>query len=201
MLSSNIGEVLTIFIASLLSLFGMSLGVPLAPIHLLWINLITDSLPAFGLGMERPNENIMKDKPRPASEGFFANKLLVHIVVEGFAIGALTLISYIIGNKVNHTVGQTMAFLTLSSCQLFHAFNVKTEDSVFKKGIFNNKSLNLAFVIGFILQLLVIYIPGLNSVIFDLEALSFEYLFISIGLAFSIVVFMEIAKLLGYRKK
>lgn len=201
LLSSNIGEVLTIFIASLLSLFGIALGVPLAPIHLLWINLITDSLPAFGLGMERPNDDIMKEKPRPANEGFFANKLLLHIVVEGFVIGLLTLSSYMIGNMVSHAVGQTMAFLTLSSCQLFHAYNVKTDGSVFKKGIFNNKVLNMAFIIGFVLQLLVIYIPGLNTVVFDLVALSPKYLLISISLAFSIVVFMEIAKLFGYRKK
>lgn len=200
LLSSNIGEVLTIFIASILSLFGLSLGVPLAPIHLLWINLITDSLPAFGLGMERPSKEIMKEKPRPASEGFFANKLLVHIVAEGFVIGLLTLISYIIGNQVSHTIGQTMAFLTLSSCQLFHSYNVKTDSSVFKKGIFNNKALNIAFVIGFVLQLCVIYIPGLNNVVFDLVALDISHLLISIGLAFSIVIVMEIAKLLGYRK-
>ena len=201
LLSSNIGEVLTIFIASLLSLFGMSLGVPLAPIHLLWINLITDSLPAFGLGMERPNDDIMKDKPRPANEGFFANKLLLHIVVEGFIIGLLTLSSYMIGNIVSHGVGQTMAFLTLSSCQLFHAYNVKTDGSVFKKGIFNNKALNVAFVVGFVLQLLVVYVPGLNTVVFDLVALNPIHLLISVGLAFSMVIFMEIAKLFGYRKK
>ena len=200
LLSSNIGEVLTIFIASLLSLFGLSLGVPLAPIHLLWINLITDSLPAFGLGMERPSENIMKEKPRPANEGFFANKLLLHIVVEGFVIGLLTLTSYIIGNKVSHGVGQTMAFLTLSSCQLFHSYNVKTDHSIFKKSIFNNKALNISFLVGFVLQLCVIYIPGLNTVVFNLVALKPIYLLISIGLAFAIVIIMELAKLFGYRK-
>ena len=201
LLSSNIGEVLTIFIASLLSLFGLSLGVPLAPIHLLWINLITDSLPAFGLGMERPGNEIMKEKPRPSKEGFFANNLLLHIVAEGFVIGLLTLFSYIIGNRVSHGIGQTMAFLTLSSCQLFHSFNVKTDHSVFKKGIFNNKALNISFIIGFALQLCVIYIPGLNNVVFDLVALDLAHLSISIGLAFVIVIVMEIAKLLGYRKK
>jgi len=201
LLSSNIGEVLTIFIASMLSLFGISLGVPLAPIHLLWINLITDSLPAFGLGMEKPNNEIMREKPRPASEGFFANKLLLHIVVEGFIIGMLTLTSYMIGERISHTVGQTMAFLTLSSCQLFHAYNVKTDHSLFNKETFNNKVLNLAFIIGFALQICVIYIPGLNNVVFSLEALKLTELLISVGLAFSIVIIMEIAKLFGYRRK
>ena len=143
----------------------------------------------------------MKEKPRPASEGFFAYKLLVHIVIEGFVVGLLTLLSYIIGNRVSHSVGQTMAFLTLSSCQLFHAYNVKTDMSVFRKGILNNKALNIAFVVGFVLQLMVIYIPGLNNVVFDLVALNFKYLLISVGLAFSIVIFMEVAKLFGYRKK
>lgn len=200
LLSSNIGEVITIFVASLLSLIGYKLGVPLAPIHLLWINLITDSLPAFGLGMERPDDDIMNKKPRKINEGFFANKLGLSIAIEGMLIGLLTLISYIIGEKTDHITGQTMAFLTLSSCQLFHAFNIKSEHTIFTKQTFNNRFLNVAFIIGFVLQMAVIYIPGLNSKIFSLTALSFSQFIISVLLAFSIVVIMEIAKLFGYRK-
>lgn len=200
LLSSNIGEVVTIFIASLLSVFGLSLGVPLAPIHLLWINLITDSLPAFGLGMERPDNEIMNEKPRKSSEGFFANKLGLHIAIEGIIIGLLTLASYMIGEKIDHTTGQTMAFLTLSSCQLFHAYNVKTDHTLFSKKTFNNKFLNIAFLVGFALQVIVIYVPGLNNVVFSLTPLTLNYFLISVGIAFSIVVFMEVAKLFGYRK-
>ena len=200
LLSSNIGEVMTIFAATLLTLFGLSLGTPLASIHLLWINLITDSLPAFGLGMEKATDELMKQKPRPKTEGFFANKLGLEIIIEGMIIGLLTLIAYIIGEQIDHTTGQTMAFLTLSSTQLFHAYNVKSHKSVFRKETFNNKFLNFAFIIGFVLQLLVIYIPGLNSVVFSLTPLSLVNFIISVGLAFSIVIIIETAKLFGYRK-
>ena len=200
LLSSNIGEVMTIFAATLLTLFGLSLGTPLASIHLLWINLITDSLPAFGLGMEKATDELMKQKPRPKTEGFFANKLGLEIIIEGMIIGLLTLIAYIIGEQIDHTTGQTMAFLTLSSTQLFHAYNVKSHKSVFRKETFNNKFLNFAFIIGFVLQLLVIYIPGLNSAVFSLTPLSLVNFIISVGLAFSIVIIIETAKLFGYRK-
>lgn len=202
LLSSNIGEVITIFIASIISLFVIGgIGVPLLPIHLLWINLITDSLPAFGLGMEKASDSLMKEKPRPKNEGFFANKMFVHIFVEGVIIGLLTLLAFLIGEKQSLEIGQTMAFLTLSSTQLFHAFNVKSDSTIFSKNTFNNKFLNFAFILGFVLQLLVIYIPFVNNVIFGLVALNITNLLISVGLAFSIVIIMEIAKLLGYKRR
>ena len=182
LLSSNIGEVLTIFLASFIALFGLNLGVPLSPIHLLWINLITDSLPAFGLGMEKASNDEMDKMPRPKTEGFFANKLGYEIALEGILIGVLTLVAYLIGSKQDHIVGQTMAFFTLSSLQLFHSYNIKSEKSIFKQNIFNNKSLNFAFVIGFILQLVVIYTPGLNTNVFGLVALQLKDLLICLGL-------------------
>ena len=200
LLSSNIGEVITIFIASCLVLIPMftGLGTPLSPIHLLWINLITDSLPAFGLGMEEPESDVMNRKPRGAKEGFFSNGLMGKIIFEGIIIGLLTLSAYLIGNfAFNHVIGQTMAFLTLSSTQLFHAFNVKSDQSIFSKQTFNNKFLNMAFIVGFVLQLFVIYCPGLNSAVFKFEALSLVQLLISVGLALVIVVIMEISKLIN----
>lgn len=200
LLSSNIGEVLTIFLASFIALFGLNLGVPLSPIHLLWINLITDSLPAFGLGMEKASNDEMDKMPRPKTEGFFANKLGYEIALEGILIGVLTLVAYLIGSKQDHIVGQTMAFFTLSSLQLFHSYNIKSEKSIFKQNIFNNKSLNFAFVIGFILQLVVIYTPGLNTNVFGLVALQLKDLLICLGLSFMIVIVMEIAKAFGYKR-
>ena len=199
LLSSNIGEVLTIFVASLIAVVGsIDLGIPLLPIHLLWINLITDSLPAFGLGMEKPSEDIMKDKPRDKKEGFFANKLGLHIALEGICIGGLTLASYLIGDLIfkDVNIGQTMAFLTLSSLQLFHSYNVKSDKSLLHKTTFNNKMLNIAFIIGMSLQFVVIYVPGVNDV-FKLSPLAIEPLFISLGLAFAIVIIMEIYKLVS----
>ncbi|MGM9969018.1 MAG: cation-translocating P-type ATPase [Anaeroplasma sp.] len=197
LLSSNIGEVITIFVASLLSVFGLKLGVPLLPIHLLWINLLTDSLPAFGIAMEEVNDDVMTVKPKPVNESFFANKLGLKIAFEGILIGILTLVSYIIGNNIfeSHIVGQTMAFLTLSTTQLFHAFNVKSDKSIFSKSTFNNKILNIAFIIGFLLQLFIIYCPGVND-IFKFTALNISSFLISIGLSSIIIVVMEFGKLI-----
>ncbi len=207
LLSSNIGEVITILFASIISIIlvatgNAALGVPLSAIHLLWINLITDSLPAFGLGMEKPDDKIMNNPPRDKKEGFFANGLVYHIALEGLMIGLLTLGSYIIGEKVfgDHIVGQTMAFLTLSGCQLFHAFNVKSDSTVFSKKTFNNKMLNLAFVLGFVLQFAVMYIPGLHDTVFGLASLSLAQVGIALGLSFTTVIVMEIFKLFGYRR-
>lgn len=201
LLSSNIGEVIAIFVSSIIALFiPNGLGIPLLPIHLLWINLITDSLPAFGIGMEKADSKLMKEKPRDKNESFFANNMFLHIILEGLIIGLLALAAFLIGNQQSLAIGQTMAFLTLSTTQLFHAFNVKSDSSIFNKSIFNNKFLNFSFIIGFLLQVLVIYTPFINTVIFNLEPLSFSNLLISIGLAFCIIIIMEISKLLGYKQ-
>ena len=197
LLSSNIGEVITIFVASLLTAFGISnLGTPLLAMHLLWINLITDSLPAFGIGMEEPEDNIMDGKPRSKNEGFFANGYAWKICVEGLIIGALTLIAYIIGGQISHALGQTMAFLTLSSTQLFHAYNVKSHHSVFSPKSYKNKFMNFAFILGFTLQIFVIYCPGVKD-LFEFAPLPFSHFAICIGLSLVIVLIMEISKLVN----
>lgn len=195
LLSSNIGEVLTIFVASLLTAFGIiNLGTPLAAMHLLWINLITDSLPAFGIGMEEAEDTVMDSKPRSKNEGFFANGYAWKICLEGLIIGAVTLIAYIIGEQVDHSVGQTMAFLTLSSTQLFHAYNVKSNHSVFSKKSYKNKFMNFAFLLGFGLQVFVIYCPGIQD-LFEFAPLHIEYFAISIALSLVMVAIMEVYKL------
>ena len=195
LLSSNIGEVLTIFVASLLTAFGIiNLGTPLAAMHLLWINLITDSLPAFGIGMEEAEDTVMDSKPRSKNEGFFANGYAWKICLEGIIIGAVTLIAYIIGEQVDHSVGQTMAFLTLSSTQLFHAYNVKSNHSVFSKKSYKNKFMNFAFLLGFGLQVFVIYCPGIRD-LFEFAPLHIEYFAISIALSLVMVAIMEVYKL------
>lgn len=197
LLSSNIGEVFTIFIASLIAVFSnVNIGIPLLPIHLLWINLITDSLPAFGIGMEEVEDDVMYEKPRLKNESFFADKLGLKIFIEGIIIGSVTLASFLIGEFVfnDSSIGQTMAFFTLSSTQLFHAYNVKSHYSIFNKKNYQNKFLNFAFFLGFILQFMVIYIPGVNT-IFKFTGLNIYQLLISLGLSLIIVVVMEIVKL------
>ena len=201
LLSSNIGEVITIFVASLITAFtSINLGTPLAAMHLLWINLITDSLPAFGIGMEEADDTIMDNKPRSKDEGFFANGYAWKIVLEGIIIGAVTLVAYIIGNNVDHTLGQTMAFLTLSSTQLFHAYNVKSDNSIFSPKSYKNKFMNFAFIIGFALQVFVIYTPGVQD-LFEFAPMHFKYFAICIGLSLIMVVIMEIYKLILRKKQ
>ncbi|MFV0479384.1 MAG: calcium-translocating P-type ATPase, PMCA-type [Anaerorhabdus sp.] len=192
LLSSNIGEVFTIFMASVLSLFGMNYGVPLLPIHLLWVNLITDSLPAFALGMEPAEDGIMNDAPRPKNESFFANHLGWTIAWQGIMIGSLTLISYLIGNQASHDVGMSMAFMTLSMGQLFHSFNMKSSKTIFSKSLFNNKYLWLSFGVGVLLQFLVMYTPA--NAIFNLVPLSWSFLLTALVLSMGPIVIVEIVK-------
>lgn len=197
LLSSNIGEVITIFLASLISAIGFNeIGVPLLPIHLLWINLITDSLPSFGIGMEEIDDDVMSEKPRAKNEGFFAHGLGFKIAFEGIVIGLITLTAYLLGVFVfkSHPVAQTMAFLTLSTTQLVHSYNVKSEHSIFSKHTFKNRFINFAFIFGFAMQLIVIYTP-LNT-IFKFEALDWLPLLTSLGLSLVLTVIMEISKLI-----
>ena len=197
LLSSNIGEVLTIFLASLISIVipGSGFGVPLLPIHLLWVNLITDSLPAFALGLEPTEENIMDRQPRKKDEDFFSNGLMFTIIWQGIMVGTLTLISYAFGESINHETGMTMAFVTLSAAQLFHSFNVKSHASVFSKQIFNNKYLWGSALLGAGLQVVIINIPFFAN-IFKLVPLSPICVLVSVGLAFSTIIIVEIVKLI-----
>ena len=196
LLSSNIGEVVTIFGASLISLiFPMSgFGIPLLPIHLLWVNLITDSLPAFALGMEPIEADVMERKPRKKDEDFFANGFMFKIVWQGLMIGTITLISYAFGESVSHDYGMTMAFITLSAAQLFHSFNVKSQESIFSKSIFNNKYLWGAAAVGALLQVVIICVPFFAN-IFRLVPLDLTHLCMAIGFSFLTVVVCEIVKL------
>ena len=194
LLSSNIGEVITIFLASVIGVFGYSVGVPLSPVHLLWVNLITDTLPAFALGMEEIDDDVMKEKPRSKDESFFANGLGWTICYQGVMIGLLTLCSYLIGNSYSHEVGQSMAFVTLAISQLLHAFNIKSDKSVFNKQVFNNKYLWLSLIVGLLLQSLIMYVPFFSS-IFGLAALDGMHIMVALGLAACPVVMVEIVKL------
>ena len=196
LLSSNIGEVITIFLASLISaLTNVTMGVPLLPIHLLWINLITDSLPAFGIGMEEVEDTVMQEKPRSKKEGFFANHMSLKIIIEGCIIGVSAITAYLIGHFLEHShqLGQTMAFFTLSTSQLLHSYNVKSKHSIFSMKSYKNHFLNFAILIGFILQVIVVYCPGVNTV-FKFSPLSFTNLVICLGLSLLIVVYCELFK-------
>lgn len=206
LLSCNIGEVFTIFVASVISAILVAMGkpdigIPLLAIHLLWINLVTDSLPAFGLGMEKTDDEIMERKPRPKNESFFANGMGLSVLLEGIIIGIISLSAFLIGEYIwgSVTAGQTMAFLTLSLAQFFQSYNMKSSHTIFRKKTFNNKMLNIAFFVGFALTMIVIYVPGINNV-FKTTPLNFTQFMTCFGLATTIVVVMEIAKLIKHNK-
>ncbi|ROR25341.1 Ca2+-transporting ATPase [Mobilisporobacter senegalensis] len=176
LLSSNIGEIITIFIAIL---FG--LPSPLLAVQLLWVNLVTDSLPAISLGVEPAERNIMKRKPISPSKGLFADGLVFKIIFEGIMIGSLALFAFVIGIRyfdgnsmggVNGPIyGRTMAFCVLSLSQLFHAFNMRSTQSIFTIGLFTNPRLLLSFAICTFLQIAVIMYPPLTKV-FDVISLN-----------------------------
>lgn len=152
LISTNIGEIVTIF-------FGLILGMksPLLAIQLLWINLVTDSLPAIALGLEKEEENIMSRLPRNPKKSLFADGLWWKIIIEGTMLGMFTLLAFSIGNRLYSVeVGRTMAFLTLGILELVHSFNIKSEESIFKIGIFENKYLILALILGVLLQVIVV---------------------------------------------
>lgn len=167
LIATNIGEIVAIF-------FGLLLGLetPLLAIQLLWINLVTDSFPAIALGMEPAEKDIMNRKPNDSKKSIFADGLWEKIFVEGFMIGILTLFAFSLGNKLyGLQVGRTMAFISLSMLELVHSFNVRSEESLFKTGLFKNKYLIGAFLIGTILQVGVVIIPKIAD-IFDVVPLN-----------------------------
>lgn len=167
LLSCNIGEIFTIFTATLLD-FGV---MPLAPVQLLWLNLVTDSLPALALGVEPVEPGVMDQPPRDARAGLFDGKFTLRLLWQGLMVGVLTLGAYFLGFTrlaapgMEGPVANTMAFATLTLCQLFHAFNVRSEDrSLFAMGPLSNPAMNRAFLAGLGLQLAVLLVPPLQSV-------------------------------------
>ncbi|MDD2402404.1 MAG: calcium-translocating P-type ATPase, SERCA-type [Clostridia bacterium] len=189
LLSANMGEVIALFIATLLN-WRM-----LFPIHILWINLVTDTFPALALGVEKAEKGIMNEKPRKSEKSFFAGGLGINIIYQGVLEGVLTLVAYYIGaTYYSHEIATTMAFATLGLIQLFHAFNARSsKKSIFSIKVFSNKYLNGAVAMSAVMMLSVILIPGLNS-IFKVEFLNFHQWLIVVGCAFLIIPIVEVVK-------
>ena len=195
LLGTNIGEVITVFLAMLLWH-----KTPLLSMQLLWINLVTDSLPAIALGMEAVESDVMDRKPKPKNEGIFAHGLGIRVVLQGLMFAALTLIGFKLGESMTGTLegGQTMAFMILSLSQIVQAFNMRSEHSLFKIGPFSNHKLNWAALCSILLVALVLFTP-LRS-IFGLVALSGELYLIALGLILVPFVVMELSKIFGLIK-
>ena len=192
LIATNIGEIVTIFV-------GLLLGIksPLLAIQLLWINLVTDSLPAIAIGLEPPDKDIMNKKPRDAKKSIFADGLWGKIFVEGTMLGMLTLLTFSIGNNLYGVeVGRSMAFVALGMLELVHSFNIKSDESIFKVGILENKYLIGAFILGTILTITVVMVP-LFANIFKLIPLNLIQWLIVIGISILPIVIVEAQKKLN----
>ncbi|BCJ95010.1 cation-transporting ATPase, P-type [Anaerocolumna cellulosilytica] len=190
LLSGNTAGILSVLYASL-----AGLAVPFAPVHLLFINLLTDSLPAIALGLDSHTKEVMAEAPRQKDESILTKQFLFGILTEGFVIGAMTMCAYYIGLKNGgEAVASTMAFATLCLSRLVHGYNSKSEQCIlFKKEIINNKILGGAFAIGFILLNAVLLIPGLNHM-FETATLSLNLLLTVYGLALSNLFIIQFIK-------
>ena len=192
LLSGNFGAILAVLYASI-----AALPVPFAPVHLLFINLLTDSLPAIALGLEPHTPEVMKEKPRPKNESILTKDFLIGIGVEGLCIGITTMVAFILGNNQGGAlVGSTMAFATLCLARLVHGFNCKSAHPVvFTRRLFNNKYLIGAFLIGVVLINTVLLVPGFHS-IFKVATLSVNQLLTVYGLALINLPAIQFIKLL-----
>ena len=195
LLGTNIGEVITVFAAMLL--WHRS---PLLSMQLLWINLVTDSLPAIALGMEEVEPGVMRQKPKPKDEGIFAHGLGVRVVLQGLMFGILSLAAFWIGWQSTSDLagGQTLAFMTLALSQVVQAFNMRSDRSLFKTGFFTNRRLNLACLLSVVLVALVLFTPV--SIAFGLITLSPQLYLIGLGLSLVPFVVMELSKAFGLIK-
>ncbi len=211
LLSTNIGEVFTVFFAML-----MWHTSPLLSMQLLWINLVTDSLPAIALGMEAVEKDVMDRKPKPKNEGIFANGLGIRVAIQGVMFALLTLIAFWVGTGLelvhmfdgvlldeahewNLVGGQTLAFMVLALCQIVQAYNMRSEHSLFKIGPFTNKNLNLAALASTALMAFVLFVPGVQD-IFNLRYLTWQQYLVGMILIFVPLLVMELSKLLGLIK-
>lgn len=196
LLSCNIGEIVTIFTATLLNFATM----PLLPVQLLWLNLVTDTLPALALGVEPVEEGIMQRPPRKADQGLFDRQFSLNLLWQGLMVGGLTLAAYglgyhvISGTSAPGEVANTMAFATLTLSQLFHGFNVRSErQSLFSLGFFSNPAMNQAFLVGLTLQLGVLLLPPLQEV-FSVIPLDSQQWMAVLGLAVLPIPVCEVVK-------
>ena len=195
LLSSNLSEVISIFFATIVGF------IILKPVHILWINLITDTFPALALSFEEPSPDVMNRPPRPKNEGIFAGGLGFDAIYQGLIVSVLTVVAYLIGHYVESGVwefvnspdGMTMAFLTMSLAEVFHSFNMRSQRGSVLRLKTHNKYLYLAMLVSLLLTLAVIYVPFLRDA-FGFEHISFQEYIYSLLLAISVVPIVETVK-------
>lgn len=216
LLSSNVGEIIVLFVAILITpllskIFGIDIHLiePLLPIHILWINLVTDSLPALALAVDPAEKDIMKRKPIKPKKGVFTKGMIWRVVYQGVMIGIITLAAFVIGlgtknvpvieglteQEVRVEIGQTMAFVVLALSELVHVFNIRNnKESIFKTKIFNNGKLILAILVSATLMFVILLIPGLRT-IFSIPVLPMSNIVEIVILVLLPMVIVEIFKL------
>ena len=212
LLSSNVGEIIVLFVAILITpllakwfnITNISALEPLLPIHILWINLVTDSLPALALAVDPAAENIMQRKPNKKDKGIFTKGMTWRVIYQGIMIGFITLLAFIVGlatpgvtdEAAKIDIAQTMAFCVLALSELVHVFNIRdNKNSIFKTGIFNNSKLILAILVSASFMFIILLIPSLRQ-IFSIAQLPKENIVETVLLVLSPIAIVEIFKLL-----
>ena len=215
LLSSNIGEIVTLFVAILITpwlskKFGVDINLiqTLLPIHLLWINLVTDSLPALALAVDPAESDVMERKPLKHKGGVFTKGMTWRVIYQGIMIGLITLAAFILGLSTKGAspeekviIGQTMAFYVLAFSELVHLFNIRNNHkSIFKTNPFNNTKLILAAVVSASLMFIILFTSHLRE-IFSIKLLPKEHIFEIVLLVFSPILIVELFKLLKINGK
>lgn len=194
LLSGNTGAILVVLYATL-----FALPAPFAPVHLLFINLLTDSLPAIAIGLEPHNEKVMYEKPRDIRKPLLSKEFATKVALEGVVIAIATIIAFEIGRQTDTITASTMAFATLCLARLFHGFNCRSRKPLYKIGLFSNKESWIAFLAGVILLHIVLLIPVLSGV-FEVADLDWSQLFIIYGLAIIPLVVVQLWKMVAQKE-
>ena len=193
LLGTNIGEVLVVFFVMLLWKQSALLSM-----QLLWINMVTDSLPAIALGMEAVPDDVMNEAPKPKNQGIFAGGLGMRTMLQGIWFALITIAAFRIGETAlnSEVAGQTMAFMVLSLAEVVQAYNMRSEKSLFKIGVFTNRQLNISALISIVMMLVVLFVPGIMSAFGTMYLPGWMYL-VALALILSPVVVMECSKRFG----
>lgn len=190
LLSGNTSGILSVLYTSI-----MALPMPFSAVHLLFINLLTDSLPAIAISMDNPTKDIIKEKPRKSDESILTKDFFKEIVIHGINIAIFTIIAFYIGLKTNNETASTMAFSTLCLARLWHSFNSRSRKSIIKQGLFSNKYIIYAILIGFILLISVLLLPPLQN-LFDVEPLSTTNLLFVLVLSLIPTIIIQVTRII-----
>lgn len=190
LLSGNMAAIMVVLFCSI-----MALETPFEPVHLLFINLLTDSLPALAIGMEPTDKTLLRDKPRNPKEGILTKAFSTKLLVYGFLIAVVTTVAYYMGHAVNPMTASTMAFATLTLARLFHGFNCRSHQSIFKIGLFSNRWSIAAFAAGVVLLAFVILVPFMHG-LFVIAPLTTTQLVSIVGLAIVPTVLIQVGRVI-----